>query len=49
MPVSKRGGKTAAKNSEKRKKSEARMLDKEADEVETEEEIGKEEFGRENP
>lgn len=49
MPSSTKARKKSAKNSEKRKKSEARLLDKEAVEVETEEEIGKEEFGRENP
>jgi len=49
MPNSTKARKRAAKNSEKRKKSEGKLLDKEAVEVETEEEIGKEEFGRENP
>lgn len=35
--------------STKSPKNEGRSLDKEASEVEAEEEIGKEEFGRENP
>ncbi|MHB1867365.1 MAG: hypothetical protein ACYCPP_00290 [Nitrososphaerales archaeon] len=49
MPKSKKSSKTSPKKKERNQKSEARLLDKEAVEVETEEEIGKQEFGRENP
>ncbi len=49
MPISKKLRKSPAGSKAKQEAAESRLLNKEAAEVESEEEAGKEEFGRENP